>query len=63
MKKLISPIKSKIPQIILIIGFLLIQAYCNLTLPQYTANIVDIGIQNTDFQSCTYNLKYWDERN
>ena len=50
MKKLISPIKSKIPQIISIIGFLLIQAYCDLTLPQYTANIVDIGIQNTDFQ-------------
>ena len=53
MKKLISPIKSKIPQIILIIGFLLIQAYCDLTLPQYTAAIVDIGIQNTDFQYIT----------
>ncbi|WP_158499599.1 ABC transporter transmembrane domain-containing protein [Methanobrevibacter olleyae] len=23
--------------------------YCNLTLPSYTADIVDIGIQNTDF--------------
>ena len=50
MKKLIKPIKNKIPQILLIFLFLLIQAYCDLTLPQYTANIVDIGIQNTDFQ-------------
>ena len=50
MKKLLKPIKNKIPQIILIFGFLIIQAYCELTLPQYTANIVDIGIQNTDFQ-------------
>lgn len=49
MKKLLQPIKSLIPQIIFIIVFLLIQAYCDLTLPQYTANIVDIGIKNTDF--------------
>ncbi len=50
MKKLLMPIKNKIPQILVIFGFLLIQAYCDLTLPQYTANIVDIGIKNTDFQ-------------
>ena len=50
MKKLLKPIKNRIPHLILIIVFLLIQAYCELTLPQYTANIVDIGIQNTDFQ-------------
>ena len=53
MKELLKPIKSRIPQIILIFAFLLIQAYCDLTLPQYTANIVDIGIQNTDFQYIT----------
>ena len=50
MKKLLKPIQKRIPQIILIFAFLLIQAYCDLTLPQYTANIVDIGIQNTNFQ-------------
>ena len=49
MRKLLTPLKSRIPLLILIIAFLLIQAYCDLTLPQYTANIVDIGIQNTDF--------------
>ena len=42
--------KNKIPQIVLIFIFLSIQVYCDLTLPQYTADIVDIGIQNTNFQ-------------
>ena len=32
----------------MIIFFLIVQAYTNLTLPSYTANIVNIGIQNTD---------------
>ena len=50
MRKLLKPIKNKIPQIFLIFLFLLVQAYCDLTLPQYTAGIVDIGIQNADFQ-------------
>ena len=50
MKKLISPMKNKIPQIIFIFLFLLIQVYCDLTLPLYTADIVNIGIQNTNFQ-------------
>lgn len=48
MRNLIKPIKNRIPQIILIIFFLIVQAYTNLTLPSYTANIVNIGIQNTD---------------
>ncbi|MEE1129132.1 MAG: ABC transporter ATP-binding protein [Methanobrevibacter sp.] len=42
--------KNKIPQIIFIFLFLLIQVYCDLTLPLYTADIVNIGIQNTNFQ-------------
>ncbi|WP_405296247.1 ABC transporter ATP-binding protein [Methanobrevibacter sp.] len=50
MKKLLSPLKSRIPQILVIFMLLLIQVYCDLTLPQYTANIVNIGIQNTNFQ-------------
>ena len=49
MKKLLAPIKTRIPQIAAIFLLLLIQAYCDLTLPTYTANIVDIGIKNTDF--------------
>lgn len=50
MKQLLKPMKNKIPQIGLIFIFLLIQVYCDLTLPQYTADIVNIGIQNTNFQ-------------
>ncbi len=50
MKKLIKPMKNKIHLILFIFIFLLIQVYCDLTLPQYTADIVNIGIQNTNFQ-------------
>ena len=49
MGKLLSPLKDSIIPIFLIIAFLLIDVYCNLTLPAYTADIVDVGIQNTDF--------------
>ena len=48
MRNLLKPIRNKIPQILLIIFFLIVQAYCNLTLPSYTADIVNIGIQNAD---------------
>ena len=47
--KLLSPLKKSIIPLFLIIAFLLIDVYCNLTLPAYTADIVDVGIQNTDF--------------
>ena len=47
--KILSPLKKSIIPLILIVAFLLIDVYCNLTLPKYTADIVDIGIQNTDF--------------
>lgn len=50
MKKILKPMRNKIHLILFIIIFLLIQVYCDLTLPQYTADIVNIGIQNTDFQ-------------
>lgn len=50
MKKLLKPMQNKIHLILFIFIFLLIQAYCDLTLPQYTADIVDIGIQNANFQ-------------
>lgn len=53
MKKLISPVKNKIGYIFAIFLFLLVQVYCDLTLPQYTANIVNTGIQNTDFNYIT----------
>ncbi|SDA65865.1 ATP-binding cassette, subfamily B [Methanobrevibacter millerae] len=48
MKSLLKIFKSKIPQLIIIFLLLIVQAYCDLALPSYTANIVDIGIQNAD---------------
>lgn len=48
MRNLVKPLRNKIGQILLIIFFLVVQAYTNLTLPSYTADIVNIGIQNTN---------------
>ncbi|WP_405304776.1 ABC transporter ATP-binding protein [Methanobrevibacter sp.] len=48
-RKLLSPLKKSIIPLFLIVVFLLVDVYCNLTLPTYTADIVDVGIQNTDF--------------
>lgn len=47
--KLLKPLKKSIIPLFLIVAFLLIDVYCNLTLPSYTADIVDVGIKNTDF--------------
>ena len=49
MKELLKPMINKIPYILLIITFLIIEVYCDLTLPTYTADIVNKGIQNTNF--------------
>ena len=48
-RKLLSPLKKSVIPLFLIVVFLLVDVYCNLTLPTYTADIVDVGIQNTDF--------------
>lgn len=41
--------KNMIPywkMVVLILLLLVVQAYCDLSLPQYTSNIIDVGIQN-----------------
>ena len=53
MKNIIKTFKKQIPTLILIVVFLIIEVYCDLTLPSYTADIVNIGIQNTDFNIIT----------
>ncbi len=45
MLKLFKYLKSSIGTVLLIVVLLLVQAYCDLSLPTYTANIVDVGIQ------------------
>lgn len=53
MKNLIKVFKNKLPQVFIIFALLIIEAYCDLSLPSYTANIVDIGIQNGDLNYIT----------
>ena len=53
MKNLINVFKNKIPHVLIIFLLLIVQAYCDLALPSYTANIVDIGIQNADINYIT----------
>ncbi len=50
MFKLFKYLKKSIPFIILIFGLLVLQAFCDLSLPTYTSDIVDIGIQQGGVQ-------------
>ena len=45
MLKLIKYLKASILPILLIVLLLVVQAICDLSLPDYTAKIVDVGIQ------------------
>ncbi|MBO7719176.1 MAG: ABC transporter ATP-binding protein [Methanosphaera sp.] len=53
MKNILLVMKNKIHLIIMMMIFLIIEVYCDLTLPAYTADIVNIGIRNTDFNVIT----------
>lgn len=46
MTKLLGYWKKHMVMILIIIGLLIVQAYCDLALPSYTADIVDVGISN-----------------
>ena len=48
MNALISPIIKKYKTVILILALLIVQAYFTLTLPEYTADIVNVGVANAD---------------
>ncbi|MGL5085295.1 MAG: ABC transporter ATP-binding protein, partial [Clostridium sp.] len=45
MFKLIKYLKNSTLPIIIIIGLLVVQAVCDLSLPDYTSDIVNVGIQ------------------
>ena len=45
MRKLLNYMKPYYKSVILIIGVLIIQAFCDLALPAYTSDIVNVGIQ------------------
>ena len=45
MRKLLKHLKPYTATIVVIIGFLIVQATCDLSLPSYTSDIVNVGIQ------------------
>ena len=45
MLKLIKYLKSSVGAVLMIVLLLLVQAFCDLSLPDYTSNIVNVGIQ------------------
>ena len=47
MRKLFQFLKPCAPRVLLILCVLVVQAYCDLSLPTYTSNIVNVGIQQS----------------
>lgn len=54
MTKLVHYLKPFLFTIIVVIGLLFMQAYCELTLPDYMQNIVNVGIQNNGIEHGVY---------
>ena len=53
MIKLMKYLKKSAGYIVLIIGLLFLQAYCDLSLPDYTSKLIDTGIQNCGIENCS----------
>ena len=47
MRKLFQFLKPYAPRVLLILCVLVVQAYCDLSLPTYTSNLVNVGIQQS----------------
>ena len=50
MGKIFKNLKPYWKTTILIIAFLVVQAWCDLALPQYTSDIIDVGIQKSGIE-------------
>ncbi|MGN6712538.1 ABC transporter ATP-binding protein [Anaerocolumna jejuensis] len=51
MFKILKLLKSSWPIMLVVVALLGLQAYCDLTLPSYTSDIVDVGIQGGGIES------------
>lgn len=51
MLKILKYLKSSWVSVVMILVLLVVQAYCDLSLPQYTSDIVDVGIQQGGVES------------
>ena len=47
MGKLFKNLKPYWKSVLMIVVLLVVQAFCDLSLPQYTSDIIDTGIQNS----------------
>lgn len=47
MGKLLKNVRPYWKQVLIIIALLIVQAFCDLSLPQYTSDMIDTGIQNS----------------
>lgn len=56
MFKIIKYLKKSAGSIVLIVGLLVIQAVCDLSLPDFTSNIVNVGIQQGGVENATPNV-------
>lgn len=54
MKEMLKTLKKYIPLSLLTILFLVLQVFCDLSLPSYTSNIVDIGIARSGIEYASY---------
>ena len=55
MLNILRYLKKHVGMAVLILALLCVQAYCDLTLPKYTSDIVDVGIQQSGVERVTPN--------
>ena len=53
MGNILKYLKKHVGMVLLILALLCVQAYCDLTLPRYTSDIVDVGIQQSGVERVT----------
>ena len=53
MLNILKYLKKHVGLVLVIVALLVVQAYCDLTLPQYTSDIVDVGIQQGGIERVT----------
>lgn len=51
--RIVKYLKGHVPGVLLILILLVVQAFCDLSLPAYTSDIVDVGIQNGGIEYAT----------
>lgn len=52
MRKILNYLVPHKAEVLIILILLIVQVYCDLALPQYTSDIVDVGIQQGGIESC-----------